>query len=582
MANNSDHYTHDMRASFEAGNPNRTSGKLPPWSPKHLHKVGDHCSYLDHHVLPEVRAMFAAMMSRVPQGGIAARYRQVVEKIADHDWTGNFFHDKGMETWRSLAPNFQSEHLTKGEKHLCDYIDGKLHPVIQRFFDKFVGEYGHGSIKELTGQPVVFIEGISWWLAYLSFDNPLVKGQEMSTRAVWRKDWPMASDAWAVAPEMGAMHALGLEIAQAEIAWWKDELRKGCADCGGRGTRVPREAGPEVCKTCEGTGKKYPWMDDPQAFRPAFDRARWALPGTISTGVAHTADVRTMGRVLKTIESFARFSDPSAVALLVEIKQCYREAMPGMAGMWLSEALDNREPEEERGSRSTVPAHLNFYHRGSATWEDYTQTVHYATDEKGGDVLMDVTWTQGKPVHGGPDRDAKGTYAEAIYNSIANVDIEIQCSLAAARDWHRHRTFMPWTLRVVRVPWEKRKLRHQHAEPNKGSPSSLLIQTEYKPQSDFAKQNVARYIKLCTRLFDHFIAEGNQWTAMCCLPLGTRVSLSGNAGLAHAIYMLELRSMTHGANFEYKAQAEAALGLLREQLPAWMVYDLMLGTEDEE
>jgi len=64
-----------------------TWAEPPPWQPQYLHRVSYHVSWLDHRVLPEVRAMLTAMMSRVPLGGIAARYREVVEKIAQafHD-----------------------------------------------------------------------------------------------------------------------------------------------------------------------------------------------------------------------------------------------------------------------------------------------------------------------------------------------------------------------------------------------------------------------------------------------------------------------------------------------------------------
>ena len=53
------------------------------WRLAFLNRVGHHVCWLDHRVLPEVRAMLAAMMSRVPLGGVETRYREVVAKIAD-------------------------------------------------------------------------------------------------------------------------------------------------------------------------------------------------------------------------------------------------------------------------------------------------------------------------------------------------------------------------------------------------------------------------------------------------------------------------------------------------------------------
>ena len=534
------------------------------WAMKYLHVIGNHCSWLDHRVLPEVGAMFAAMMSRVPQGGIMARYREVVEKIGQYQW-GQEHPDEPIN-WDLPKTTYEFD---GAEWYLCNYINDeqaafharwpakswfdfveneknlrgpswdaynelrralrspRLHPIIQGFFDKFVGQYGHSSVLELTGRPVVFIEHISWWLAYLTFDNPLVKGQEMSTRAIWRPEWPMAGDVaaddsatpfhahrsmlpagmehgstehlqWATAeanPRMAEMHTLGLRIAAAEIEAWKVELRQLCAEECSEGWRypkgyrnprpgdrirfdIPNPANPynwpeekpsppqqddawdsperlyivenvlvfqhsgkkligdgEItttgghtrqsndcvinCDACNGTGKKYPEMwewkqckgcegkgtrlqwsatepqrfyvddsnvstletgpldiktqhprceacngagrvlqiRDPQGFRPAFDRARWALPGTLETGVAHTADVRVMGRVLKVMRDLATASgQQSALQIVEEIEECYRQALPGMDGMWLKEAVYKPLPEEATKGRINQPS----------------------------------------------------------------------------------------------------------------------------------------------------------------------------------------------------------------------------------
>jgi hypothetical protein len=138
---------------------------------------------LDHRLTPEVRALFAAMASRMPDGGIEARYRQVMGEIAKH-----LVEEAGYPPPHASDP----EYLGIAESMLTEY---PLHPVVQEFFAKFVKNYGHSSILELTGSPGVYVQGVSPFTAYLSFDNPLVKGQEFSTRAVRRKDWPMAREA---------------------------------------------------------------------------------------------------------------------------------------------------------------------------------------------------------------------------------------------------------------------------------------------------------------------------------------------------------------------------------------------------
>lgn len=141
---------------------------------KYLHNVNDTCFVLDHRLNPMVSAMFAAMSSRLPAGGIEQRYREVVEAIA------------------KTLPNGKTSVTDQAEDVLTEL---ELHPIVQEFFDKFVGQYGHASILECVGQPAVYVEGVSPWTAYLSFDNPLVAGQEFSTRAVRRRDWPLCREA---------------------------------------------------------------------------------------------------------------------------------------------------------------------------------------------------------------------------------------------------------------------------------------------------------------------------------------------------------------------------------------------------
>ena len=380
------------------------------WKPKYLHIVSHHVSYLDHRIVPELGACFAAMMSRVPKGGIMARYKEVVIKTArevfekakeeerseGHNVAGERY--KLQHVWEKVAQSFwmgvAEERLTQYPLPLCVHnpkFDTKSYDrdtgvdkngEKPGFINLNVALYGHGSIKELTGNPVVFVEHISWWMAYLTFDNPLVSGQEMSTRAVWRRDWPIAKDAYIdgkVPPLVTEMHKLGLEIAWHETEAWKVELKLPCLEC--KGTGIVQSSGPPVettghtvlnprdakgvkladiralnehghdtgvdvevladaCSVCANTSKKYPWMNDPQAFRPAFDRARWALPGTFETGVAHTASVRVMGRVLKVMRDLATASGhPSALAILDDVEKAYSLAIPGMAGMWLREAV---------------------------------------------------------------------------------------------------------------------------------------------------------------------------------------------------------------------------------------------------
>lgn len=549
---------------------------------KYLHKIGYHVSYLDHKLVPEVRAMFAAMMSRVPKGGIEARYKQVVESIVTEEWEAShqqLMLDAKVSSWQEakdsqyIIPGSGNEPLNAYARVTADWEGAEdkltvypLHSRVQEFFDKFVGNYGHSSILELTGSPTIVIEHISWWFAYLTFDNPLVKGQEMSTRAVWRKDWPMAIDCDAT-PEMQKLHALGLEIARHEVDAWKAERLEKCNHCDG--------VNAHECNDCRGTGQKHPDFDPQGAFRFAFDRARWALPGTIETGVSHCADIRTMARVIKVMEDLATSSNhDNALTILREVKEAYRLAMPGLANLGLREAIYSQDQD----TRSQIPGHINFpvdslpnavvgvdantgasvyLHRKNKytlTRKAFTSYVPnadtFAEDSRDVHLIAHQTSSELQTRKANPhSRVSKTSYLDPFYNQYAQVDIDIRCSLAASRDWHRHRTFYPWKIRVVRKP-----------------ECSLEIDHHYAPISEFGKKHYAEYLNLCTELFDKYMSQGNQWQAMLCLPLGTRVLMHGQGGLRNAVYMLELRYGAAGANYEYREQAGEALQKLETAL----------------
>ena len=209
---------------------------------KYLHEPTPGTLVLDHRLTPEVRAMLAAMVSRSPVGGMRQRYAEVVEAVLK----SGLNHPAGAgRDW------FPTE--VYAEDALTTY---PLHPKVQGFFDQFVGQYGHSSVMELTGSPTVAVEGVSWFTAWLLFDSPLVAGQEFSTRAVRRTDWPMARESRIVEgtitdPSLADLHREWLEVYEAEVAWWTEHL-----------TDPANRAALGIA--------------DKEPFRPALDRARWA------------------------------------------------------------------------------------------------------------------------------------------------------------------------------------------------------------------------------------------------------------------------------------------------------------------
>lgn len=523
---------------------------------KYLHAVGDGSFWLDHRLVPEVRGMFAAMASRAPVGGIKARYAQVVEAVAEtlyEDWDGII----STRTWadakgeKCSAPcdnvtigDFHREHA---ENRLCEY---PLHPKVQKFFDDFVGKYGHSSIMELTGSPAVYTEGISWFTAWQLFDSPLCAGQEFSTRAVQHADWPMAREcrvtdstlyedcsittttdfgdtdvvkvedvsfmfASPIAPtpqkfnlqvdvvkphpDLVALHKDWFEVFEAEVAWWKDHLSD------------------EANRLALGIGDKEP-------FRPALDRARWALPGTIATGCAHTTSLRERARVLKDGANLAAASHaPATQAVWAEITETYREALPGLAGMGLREAVYTPE--------TAIPGHMRDV---------------FSDAPDGPDAEVELTHTGGLSDVEPFRRKGEKSYLDVSANAAYRANVTFRCSLAVARDWHRHRTLFPWHLQVVRAP-----------------DGCISIDHHYEPKSDLAKAKIMDLLIRSTNVFEAYMAAGNVVQAALALPLGTRVRMRGQGGLRDVVYMLELRKYAHGANFEYKEQATTALDAVR-------------------
>lgn len=535
------------------------------FTPQYLHAVGPGVFYLDHRLNPAVRAMFAAMSSRMPKGGITARYTQIVETIAEERWAqarveaaqgDGYENKKHLPTWEKIQeqPMYAFAVGTtwqQAEELLCEEA---IHPRIRNpkfdpstydraagvdangekpgFFDTFVLMYGHSSILELTGSPAVFTENISWYTAYLLFDDPLNIGQEFSTRAVRHKDWPMARECYAKDTEQGFLSDFHTEEEVAAAPW-------------GDPTFTPHpvlkglhedwfevfEAEVDAWKTylSDADVRASLGIADKEPFRPALDRARCTIPGTISTGCCHTGNVRTRSRILRDGLLLAQRGKALAPIQVWEgIREGYRQAMPALADMGLREAV--------YGDSSRIPVHMNVLD----------------VEDRPEDVVVKLHLTKNF-LHPLTDSRPQGqrSYLDPIWNQIGRVDITFDCSLAVSRDWHRHRTMYPWSLDLVRDADGLIQLHHM-----------------YELKSDIGKAKVKDLLKRSTEAFDAFMKEGNQMQAMLCLPLGTKVRMSGQAGLRDAVYMLELRAHAAGANFEYKDQALRAIDLLVEQLAA--------------
>ncbi len=510
-------------------------------NPLMLHQSSDLCHWLDHKLTPEVRALLCAMASRAPIGGIRARYSQLVHAVAKSLWAKicEDNPDEDLPNWAGALEARDEftvdETLGHAERALCTY---PLHPVVQEFFDKNVAQYGHSSPLELVGSPAVYIEGVSWYAQWLLFDSPLCAGQEFSTRAVRHKDWPMCREAmqpvlgetlsWVPNSALEVLHNQWFTVFEAEVDAWRTEFQKPCENC---------DDGEEPgCGVCAGTGMKYPWIKDPQAFRPALDRARCTVPGTFATGGSQTGNIRTMDRVVKIGQQLARDSaSVAAISVWDNVAQVYRDALPGMANMGHREAV--YETKE-----ALIPGHLA---PGFVSQKDADVGISIIVDHE----LMERPEDLSSYIPDGPK-----CYLDPLWNQLIQVRFHVQCSLAVARDWHRHRSAYPWSMRLVRE------------ENPDGSNGPIVMHPAYNQISQVGKENTARLLEMSGRTYDAFAVKGDDYRAMLTLPLGACVEMRASGGLRDMIYMLKLRKHSNGACFEYETQATAALALLEGEL----------------
>lgn len=222
------------------------------------------------------------------------------------------------------------------------------------------------------------------------------------------------------------------------------------------------------------------------------------------------------------------------------ITEGYRAAVPGLAEMGLREAV--------YGESTRLPAHV-FIQDVPSDREVYLRILpsDYRQDL---DPLI-------KPRPAG-----ERSYLDPSLNQHLQVGVTFQCSLAVARDWHRHRTMYPWTLDLVR----DHKVPDAPGAATAAIMAPIQLHSAYEPKSALAKKKVPALLQRSTDVYDALMAEDNQMQAVLALPLGTRVQMRGQGGLRDVVYMLELRGHAHGANFEYKAQALEAMDQLRNQL----------------
>jgi len=283
-----------------------------------------------------------------------------------------------------------------------------------------------------------------------------------------------------------------------------------------------------------------------------------------------------MARVIHDGQMLAKQSGSVAVVDVWDgIERGYETALPGMSTMGLREAVYDG------------PGGLDFHQVVGDVYQD----------DHPDNVVVNVTYAKDfvHPLVRGRKLDER-VYLDPFWNSFARVDFAVQCSLAVARDWHRHRTMMPWYLDIVWrrlgfAPTELGEVTFFGTDPNTVIPAGtqismgdraipttedshvediIQLHDDYHVRSPLGQERLAGLLKRSSRAYREFKAAGDPYRAMLCLPFGTKVQLAGQAGLRDFVYMLELREHAKGANFEYKAQANLAMALLQRELTKMM------------
>lgn len=244
-----------------------------------------------------------------------------------------------------------------------------------------------------------------------------------------------------------------------------------------------------------------------------FDDVRWALPGTLPAGVTVTMDVRQATRQLEEIEGLG-----GAYADMAEqLHAAYAVYAP------TSHAALRKGPRQP----SVLWTHL----------EPLTKTNMMVLEDCGKDNTVNIAFTQtSSNTASWPGREAR-QHLDKVWNFLGTFHVKIRCSVAAARDWHRHRAVMPWRIRPML------------------DFAGELIWSPFYDMSEAPPE----LLNDTSAAFRRLHCTDTPWDSLYALPFGAAVELECNATLPYLLYMLELRYSATGANFEYKEQARQGL-----------------------
>jgi len=246
-----------------------------------------------------------------------------------------------------------------------------------------------------------------------------------------------------------------------------------------------------------------------------YDSIRWSIPGNFRTGTTVMMNSRVLLRHLMMLEN------------IIEMKEVVRRYLLG--AQICSPAIFRSIYKEGKYFENNLPARWKSL---SFIREEKEFRIEPINNGLNLELLSQIERRVGS-------RKNSRSYLDDEYANLGLFKVHIECSIAAARDFHRHRAMMPWILNLLidreGLPFISR---HYNVED---SYTSAVKNTFLKFSEKHANKNSINFFDLYS------------------LPLGTMVSLVGFGTLPKLLYMLELRSKALGANFEYRKIAETGL-----------------------
>ncbi len=254
-----------------------------------------------------------------------------------------------------------------------------------------------------------------------------------------------------------------------------------------------------------------------------FDHVRWGLPGSIRAGVTMQTQARNAIMHLRDIQgllpALAEDYLKGYAACAPTVTKHYAKGPKTPPSMWTKGAL---APGIEIDGELDLASSISVL--------DEFECIHP-------NMALCADW---------PDRPGPRHYADPIWERFPRISVEIDCSVAVARDWHRHRPVMPWTIEPVITD------------------GALTPAPWYPGMADWLETDEGKALwadtsKTFLDWHEQHKGTTHWWLGLHALPFGALVKIKAVGTLPKILYMLELRATTRGANFEYKAQAISGL-----------------------